>query len=89
MAQVFFTRNLQRHLACPPGEAAGTSVRQVLDKVFAANPPARSYVLDDLGALRKHIAVFVDEELVKDRQNLSDPVQEGSVLYVMQALSGG
>lgn len=84
-----FTPNLQRHLACPTTEAAGTTVRQVLDAAFAENPRARGYVLDDQGALRKHMNVFVDGEQIRDPQHLSDPVSEGSEIYIMQALSGG
>ena len=89
MAKVFFTRNLQRHVSCPPSDAAGTTVREVLDAVFSGNPSARGYILDDQSALRTHIAVFVDGEMVKDRKRLSDPVTAGSEVHVMQALSGG
>jgi sulfur carrier protein ThiS len=64
-------------------------VRQVLDAVFADNPQARGYVLDERGALRKHMVVFVDGQAVADRETLSDAVGEESEIYVMQALSGG
>jgi sulfur-carrier protein len=89
MARVGFTENIQRHVACPPTEAAGTTVREVLDAVFAANPQARSYVLDDQGALRRHMTVFVDGEIVRDRAHLSDAVSATTSIYVFQALSGG
>jgi molybdopterin synthase sulfur carrier subunit len=89
MAQVFFTSNLQRHVPCPPGEAAGATVREVLEAVFAANPAARGYVLDDQGALRKHMIVFVNGEQIRDRAGLSDSVGPSDQVYVMQALSGG
>jgi molybdopterin synthase sulfur carrier subunit len=64
-------------------------VRDVLEKVFADNPRARGYVLDDQSALRKHIAVFVDGAMIRDRARLSDPVDAASAVYVFQALSGG
>jgi sulfur-carrier protein len=89
MARVVFTQNIQRHVACPETEAGGGSVREVLDNVFAANPQARSYVLDDQAALRRHMMVFVDGRAVRDRARLSDPVAAGSTVYVFQALSGG
>jgi molybdopterin converting factor small subunit len=89
MARVVFTANLQRHVPCPPGEAAGDTVRAVLEVVFAANPAARGYVLDEQGALRKHMCVFVNGEQIRDRATLSDPVGAGDQVYVMQALSGG
>ena len=89
MAKVVFTQNLQRHVQCPETEAPGATVREVLDGVFAANPRARGYVLDDQAALRKHMILFVDGEMIADRAGLSDPVTETSTIYVFQALSGG
>ena len=89
MARVSFTQNIQRHVRCPTVEAAGTTVREVLDAVFVENPPARSYVLDDQGHLRHHMMVFVDGQAVRDRDGLSDEVGADGEVYVMQALSGG
>jgi sulfur-carrier protein len=89
MARVVFTENIQRHVECPESEAGGRSVREVLENVFAANPQARSYVLDDQAALRRHMTIFVDGRAVRDRARLSDPVAAGSTIYVFQALSGG
>lgn len=89
MAKVVFTENIQRHVPCPATEAAGATVREVLDNVFAANPPARSYVLDDQAALRRHMSIFVDGVLIRDRARLSDPVSVASNIFVFQALSGG
>jgi hypothetical protein len=89
MATVAFTQNLQRHVACPRAEVPGATVREVLEGVFAANGRLRGYVVDERGALRKHMVVFVDGQQVQDRERLSDPVAAGSEVYVMQALSGG
>ena len=89
MARVVFTPNIQRHVECPQAEAEGDSVREVLDNVFASNPQARSYVLDDQAALRRHMTVFVDGRAIRDRMRLSDRVPAGSTVCVFQALSGG
>jgi sulfur-carrier protein len=89
MPTVVFTPALQLHVACPEARAPGATVREVLDGVFADRPKARGYVLDDAGALRHHVVVFVDGAAVADRRSLSDPVREASEIYVMQALSGG
>lgn len=89
MPRVVFTENIQRHVACPPTEVAGGTVREVLDAVFTANDRARGYVLDEHGAVRKHMVIFVDGVMIHDRQSLGDPVRQGSEVYVMQALSGG
>ncbi|HRD79076.1 MAG TPA: MoaD/ThiS family protein [Hyphomicrobiaceae bacterium] len=89
MPRVSFTANIQRHVACESVEAAGGTVREVLDGVFERNPRARSYVLDDQAALRRHMAVFVDGVAIRDRLHLSDRVRADSHIHVMQALSGG
>lgn len=86
---MIFTENIQRHVRCPPADADGHTVREVLERVFAANPRAREYVLDDQGAVRRHMVVFVDGRQIRDRGGLSDPVPPGGEVCVMQALSGG
>ena len=89
MARVVFTSNLCRHVDCPQSEAAGSTVRDVLNAVFAANARLRGYVLDDQGALRKHMGIIVDGVSLRDRVSLSDAVTPTSSVYVLQALSGG
>ena len=89
MAKVIFTPNIQRHVVCPDAEAAGRTVREVLENVFAQNPQARAYVLDDQPGLRKHMTIFVDGQMIRDRARLADGVSDSSTVYVFQALSGG
>jgi sulfur-carrier protein len=89
MAKVVFTPNIQRHVPCPETNVPGCTVREVLTNVFADNPHARGYLLDDQAALRKHITVFVDGTMIRDRARLADAVGEASTVYVFQALSGG
>ncbi len=45
--------------------------------------------MDERGALRKHMVIFVDGDKVMDRENLSDEVKPDSEIYIFQALSGG
>lgn len=89
MPHVRFTQNIQRHVVCPPRQVEGSSLREVLSDYFAANARARDYVLDDRGALRQHMAIFIDGKPILDRSALSDPVAWGATVDVMQALSGG
>ena len=89
MARVAFTANLQRYLACPVQEAAGGSVRTVLDNVFAANPRLRSYILDDQGRLRRHVHIYVNDARITDSVHLADAVGERDEVFVFQALTGG
>jgi len=89
MARVAFTSNLKRHLACPVANTEGGTVRDVLDRVFAENPRLRSYILDDQGRLRQHVQIYVNNERIADRVELSDPVGARDEVFVFQALTGG
>ena len=89
MATVRFTRNIQRHVSCPTREISGDTLRTVLEGYFRENERARGYVLDEQGKIRQHMVVFIDGELVRDRDSLTDSVQPNSMIDVIQALSGG
>jgi sulfur carrier protein ThiS len=89
MPTVLFTSALQRFLPAPTTRVAGKTVGEALAAVFAAQPRLRGYVLDDQGALRRHVAVYLNGEAVTDRIGLTDPVRSQDEIYVFQALSGG
>jgi sulfur-carrier protein len=89
MATIRFTQNIQRHVECPTRDAPGSTLRAVLDHYFQENERARGYVLDELGRIRQHMLVFIDGEMVRDRERLTDAVQDNSTIDVIQALSGG
>ena len=89
MATVRFTQNIQRHVACPTRDVEGSTAREVLDNYFRDNERARGYVLDETGAVRRHMVIFVDGDLIHDRDALTDGVKPDSVIDVIQALSGG
>lgn len=89
MAQVHFTAWLKTLVPNGPVEAAGPTVGDALAVVFEREPQVRSYVIDERGALRKHVCVFADGARLPNGAALTHPIQPGSTLYVMQALSGG
>lgn len=89
MAWVCFTRNLQRLVAVHDTQVSASTVGDALTACFAENPGVTRYVLDDQGALRKHVAVFVNNEQIRDRIRMTDAVTDDDRIYVMQALSGG
>jgi sulfur carrier protein ThiS len=89
MAAVSFTSALQRFLPAPSAQVEGGTVGAALAVVFASRPALRGYVLDDQGALRRHVAVYVNGQPVNDRVRLTDPVGPHDEIYVLQALSGG
>ncbi len=89
MTTLNFTPNLLRHVETPAAPVEGTTVRQVLERYFDSNPRVRGYILDDQGAVRKHVAIFLNQKPIHDRTKLSDPVQQSDAIFVAQALSGG
>ena len=89
MPTVSFTSALQRFLPAPSAQVAGVTIGEALAAVFASHPRLRSYVLDDQGALRRHVAVYVNGRPIGDRVRLTDPLGPDDEVYVFQALSGG
>ena len=89
MPTVSFSPNIQSHVDVGSLDVAGETVRESLESVCALHPRLRSYLFDDDGKVRKHIAMIVNSEPVQDRADLSDPVKPDDDIFVMQALSGG
>jgi hypothetical protein len=90
MAHVRFTPHLKRFfpdLAETTVDAAtvGEAVSQ-LDRKW---PGLAGYLLDDAGAIRRHVNIFINNEMVIDRRSLSDAITADARLFVAQALSGG
>ena len=91
MPTVVFTQNLRRHVNLEriDVDGDGDSVSDVLARVFEQYPRLRSYLLDDTGAVRKHVVLLINGESITDRTHLSDPVPSDAKVFVVQALSGG
>lgn len=89
MPTISFTTALQRFLPTPTADVSGDTVGAALDQVFATQPALRGYILDDQGALRRHVNVYVNGQPVHDRTRLSDALQSDDDVYVAQALTGG
>lgn len=89
MVKVEFAAALQRHVPCAPQSVAPGTLRAVLEAALAAAPGLAHYLFDDQGAVRKHVAVFVNQQQVRDRVRLDRPLADGDSVFVVQALSGG
>ncbi|MDQ8023784.1 MAG: MoaD/ThiS family protein [Moraxellaceae bacterium] len=89
MARIVLTPQLQRFTDTPTVDALAATLRDALEASFAANPRLRGYVLDEQGHVRKHVAIFIDGELIRDRQRLDVALSPASEVFVLPALSGG
>jgi molybdopterin synthase sulfur carrier subunit len=85
MPYIEFTRALDRYLNVAAGTCEGKTVSEALAGVFDQNPRLRSYIVDELGTIRKHVKVYVDGS----EAGLQSVVKPESEIYVLQALSGG
>lgn len=80
----FFPALENRTITVPAG-----SVAEILHAVNKIAPGFTDYVLDERGALRRHVNLCVNDTTVIDRKTLSDRVPENGTVYIFQALSGG
>ena len=89
MPVVSFAPHLQRHVPCPAQRVAAATLGDALREAFIAAPTLERYVLDEQGHVRKHVAVFINNEMIASRVNLALPVAIEDNIMVIQALSGG
>ncbi len=90
MPQVKFTSHLRRFF---PGlyqtEVTGQTVAEVIYALDSHYPGLAGYLVDDHGALRQHVNIFVGDSLIRDRRRLQDSVAPEDQLFVFQAPSVG
>ena len=92
MARVELTRHLYTFFPDLEGKDLHVEASTVADVVRGLEdiaPGFAFYVCDELGRLRRHVNIFVEEERIADRRRLSDRVEPDSRVFIMQALSGG
>lgn len=89
MPTVEFAPALTRHVACPKQEVQAATLGAALDAAFRAAPALRTYVLDEQGAVRKHVAVFLNGEMLARDAALARALGPADRVMVIQALTGG
>lgn len=90
MAKLVFTSALKRFFPeLEETQVEGNSVKEVIENLQEKHPKIRHYLFEEDGSLRKHVNIFIKEDLIADRQQLSDTVQPKDEILVYQALSGG
>ncbi len=90
MARIKFTSALKRFFPrLTETEIGGGTVKEVLINIEEIHPGISNYIVDEHGHLRKHVNIFVQGDLIKDREALNDKVKSSDEVLVFQALSGG
>ncbi|MEZ6047915.1 MAG: MoaD/ThiS family protein [Planctomycetaceae bacterium] len=89
MPRVCFTPNLHKLIEVHEYDVPGSTLGEALKAVFQQQPRLESYILDEQRGVRRHINLFLDGELIREKNPLDKQINPQSVIYVMQALSGG
>ncbi len=89
MVTVEFAASLRRHVDCVPQRVPDGDLRGALDAALVAAPALAPYVFDDQHNVRKHVAVFINQEMLRERTQLDLILQDGDRVLVIQALTGG
>ena len=67
----------------------GGNVASALEALFEIHPGLRDRLLTERSRLRPHVALFVGTENVRTTGGLDTPVDDGSEITVVPAVSGG
>ena len=70
-------------------EVEAQTVGGALDALFVAYPALRVHVLDESGAIRRHVTCFHNDATARDAVSLKAVLQEGDTVTVLHAVSGG
>ncbi len=69
-------------------EAAGTTVKGVLDDLGAKFPGLTTRIFDN-GQVRRFVNIYLNDEDVRYLDNLATPVKDGDELAIIPAVAGG
>jgi molybdopterin converting factor small subunit len=69
--------------------ADGGTLAEVLDSLEATHPGIRARVLDDDGAIRRFVNVYVNDDDVRFADGLGTPTPDGASVSIIPAVAGG
>ena len=90
MVRVEFTSLLKRFF--PNLTSLNIEANSVAELIFELDvkyPGLSAYLIQEQGGLRKHVNIFVNGQMIKDRVNLSDTLLHNDKVNIIQALSRG
>lgn len=80
-----------RTYTCGESEVAaeGTSLQEVLDSLDSAYPGIKGRIVDEQGALRRFINVYVGNDDVRFLDGVQTNVEDNAQVSVIPAVAGG
>jgi len=70
-------------------QVEGATLVDVIANLEAAHPGFRDRLLDESGALRKFVNIFVADDDVRYLDGLNTPVPAGETVSIIPAVAGG
>jgi len=67
----------------------GATVAELLAAVAARAPGLHARAVDELGAVRRHVNVFVEDESIRQLKGTATTLRDGQEIWVIPAVSGG
>ena len=70
-------------------EVEATSVAAAIEGLQAQYPGIRERLLDESGAVRRFVNVYVNEEDIRFLKNQETPLKDGDEVSIIPAIAGG
>ena len=70
-------------------QVAGTTVGEVVAELQTRFPGIRERLLDDSGAVRRFVNVYVNEEDIRFLKNQETTLKDGDEISIIPAIAGG
>ena len=70
-------------------EVNGATIGEAIVELQRRFPGIQERLLDDTGAVRRFVNVYVNEEDIRFLQNQQTPVKDGDEISIIPAIAGG
>jgi len=70
-------------------EVNGATIGEAIAELQRRFPGIQERLLDDTGAVRRFVNVYVNEEDIRFLQNQQTPVKDGDEISIIPAIAGG
>ncbi|HKV27402.1 MAG TPA: MoaD/ThiS family protein [Candidatus Acidoferrales bacterium] len=70
-------------------ERSPTTLADALSALWSLHPGLRDRIANELGQVREHINIFIGDTDVRYTGGMTSPIQAGSEISIVPAISGG
>ena len=70
-------------------DGSPATVRDALDALWCLHPGLRDRIVDEQGAVRQHVNIFVGDDAIRFADGLATVVPSGAEILIVPAVSGG